>query len=75
MKSVYKYRSYFKAVFFSVLVAFTIDAAINFDDLGKKINNGRAKAEEIAHADSLLSIPKKAGAICTSLLKMFFIQN
>ncbi len=72
MKSLYQYRSYIKAVLFSLIVAVAIDTAIHANDLRRGFNDSQEKVQEIVHTDTILNATKKAVSAPTSLLRVLF---
>lgn len=61
MKTFSKYKTYFRAVLFSVLAAFVIDAAVNFDDFRRSFDEGRGKITVVANSasDSFFKVPER----------------
>jgi len=74
MKTLSKYKTYIRAVLFSVLAAFVIDAAVNFDDLKRGFDAGRGKINVVAHAtsDSIFKAPEKAAVLTGILYRVIF---
>ena len=74
MKTYNKYKAYIRAVLCSILAAFVIDAAVNFDDLRRNFDAGRGKFNMVAHksSDSVFKAPEKAAVIIGILYNAVF---
>ena len=74
MKTMIKYRAYIRTVLFSIIAAFVIDSAINFDDIRSYFNEGRGRVTIITHAakDSIFKLPQRVALFSGSLYNLIF---
>ncbi|XZF14406.1 hypothetical protein ACTHGU_21700 [Chitinophagaceae bacterium MMS25-I14] len=74
MKTIKKYRAYIRTILFSIIAAFIIDSAVNFDDIRSYFNEGRGKVTVITHAakDSIFKLPQRVAIFSGSLYNLIF---
>lgn len=74
MKHLKKYRVYIRAVLFSMLAAFIIDAVVNFDDIRNSFDKGRGKVSILTHStdSAFFKVPEKVAVISGVFYKVIF---
>lgn len=72
MKMNVNFRRYAVTIALSVLAAFTIDAAINFDECRQAFNRGRGKVETFSRSEQGLAIPAVIARISGTAYTLLF---